>query len=93
MPNLEQSFKFQFHVDNCAFMILLPSSFPQIRNPSTNLCIDSMGRKAGGELALMSCHGMMGNQVHNELHNDLHNDTKVVCFLGPNEKIKSILLV
>lgn len=34
-----------------------------IRNPSTNLCLDSMGRKAGGELGLMHCHGMMGNQA------------------------------
>lgn len=34
-----------------------------IRNPSTNLCLDSMGRKAGGELGLVTCHGMMGNQA------------------------------
>lgn len=34
-----------------------------IRNPATNLCVDSMGRKVGGELGLMHCHGMMGNQA------------------------------
>lgn len=34
-----------------------------IRNPSTNLCLDTMGRKAGGEVGLVACHGMMGNQA------------------------------
>lgn len=44
-----------------SYLTLLTSL--QIRNPSTNLCLDTMGRKAGGEVGLVACHGMMGNQV------------------------------
>ena len=34
-----------------------------MRNKETQQCLDSMGRKAGEKVGLLSCHGMGGNQV------------------------------
>jgi polypeptide N-acetylgalactosaminyltransferase len=33
-----------------------------VRNPQSNLCLDSMGKRDGGEVGLYVCHGQSGNQ-------------------------------
>ncbi|XP_013383815.1 polypeptide N-acetylgalactosaminyltransferase 1 [Lingula anatina] len=38
-------------------------SLGEIRNKQTGQCIDTMGRKAGEKVGVVSCHGMGGNQV------------------------------
>ena len=35
----------------------------KMRNKETGLCLDSMGRKQGEKVGMVSCHGMGGNQV------------------------------
>ncbi len=37
-------------------------SYSQVRNPSTNLCLDTMGRLPGQLLGVSYCHGLLGNQ-------------------------------
>lgn len=38
-------------------------SLGEIRNKETNQCVDTMGRKSGEKVGLVSCHGQGGNQV------------------------------
>jgi polypeptide N-acetylgalactosaminyltransferase len=38
-------------------------SLGEIRNKETGLCLDSMGRKQGEKVGMVSCHGMGGNQI------------------------------
>ena len=43
-----------------------PSACPlsvQLRNPTSNLCIDTYGNREGGEVGLYTCHGEGGPQV------------------------------
>jgi len=35
----------------------------ELRNPNSNLCVDSLGHHPGQDLGLYPCHGMGGNQV------------------------------
>ena len=34
-----------------------------VRNPHTNMCLDTFGRRDGGEVGVYVCHGQAGNQV------------------------------
>ena len=36
---------------------------PQVRNKHSGHCIDTMGRKTGEKIGMVTCHGMGGNQV------------------------------
>lgn len=46
---------FLFHLDL--------SCLPQVRNKHSGQCIDTMGRKTGEKIGMVTCHGMGGNQV------------------------------
>ncbi|XP_029633286.1 polypeptide N-acetylgalactosaminyltransferase 1 isoform X4 [Octopus sinensis] len=38
-------------------------SVGEIRNKASGLCLDSMGRKSGEKVGMVSCHGFGGNQI------------------------------
>ena len=38
-----------------------------VHNPSSNMCLDTFGRRNGGEMGMYICHGQAGNQVITKL--------------------------
>ena len=44
-------------------LIVVVACLFQIRNKETGGCLDSMGRKQGEKVGMVSCHGLGGNQV------------------------------
>jgi polypeptide N-acetylgalactosaminyltransferase len=57
---------FEWYLQNIYPEALMPAqyfSLGEVRNKETLQCLDSMGRKAGEKVGLISCHGMGGNQV------------------------------
>ena len=48
--------------------------FYQVRNKATGQCLDSMARKQGEKVGMVSCHGQGGNQVTMEIN--------IICFTG-----------
>lgn len=38
-------------------------SYFQVRNPTSGMCFDTLGKRDGAPLGLYMCHGQGGNQV------------------------------
>lgn len=57
---------FQWYLNNVYSELPLPNENLRyggaLRNPHTNLCLDTYGRREGGQVAVYSCHGQAGNQ-------------------------------
>lgn len=34
----------------------------QVRNPQSNMCLDTFGHREGGDISIYNCHGQAGNQ-------------------------------
>ncbi len=62
---------FEWYLKNVYSELSLPNENlvygGSVRNPFSNMCLDTFGRRDGGEMGLYICHGQAGNQVCTEL--------------------------